>query len=233
MNGIHALVPIEGANHDFKSFDRLVIYTDGSSKAHNRRKAPLYIADFDQPDAWAYAVIGERYPTDTSAGSLTFLGWQSQQVMYEPDNRAFTGIDQIGSEYAEREALIFAGLWRLVLNTTIPTVFRTDSSTTADQAMGKAGFQTIHPTIGLLRGIFQAFAAGMATTDLEVSHVHGHAGDIWNEFVDAAAKIEATQGHHLNRYNIDLSLLKPVLPHLWLLLDQAIDLRSLMVRDLV
>eukprot|EP00435_Cladocopium_sp_Y103_P041926 s1460_g11.t1 len=207
--GIDNCVHQEGLVPDWRQFDRLIIYTDGSSKAHERRQPPLKVADQGTPDAWAYVVLGERYATSTCSGSLTFLGWQTQQVMYEVDNRAFTGTDQIGAEYAEREALLFAGLWRLALNSTIPTIFRTDSSTTADQAAGRAGFTQLHPTHELLRGTFQALQAGMRPAELLIEHVRGHAGDVWNEFVDFLAKAEASGGHHLQRQNIDLTSLRP------------------------
>eukprot|EP00435_Cladocopium_sp_Y103_P055191 s1600_g18.t1 len=118
--------------------------------------------------------------------------------MYESDNRAFTGTDQIGAEFAEREALLFAGLWRLALNATIPTIFRTDSSTTADQAAGRAGFATVHPTHELLRGTCQALQAGMSPDELLIEHVRGHAGDVWNELVDFLAKTEASICGKLN-----------------------------------
>jgi len=217
-DGIDQIVSQEGKNFDPASFDRLVIYTDGSSKAHNRRKAPLCVAEKDIPDAWSYVVLGERYPKAGQRGSLTFLGWHAQQVMYEQDNNAFTGTNQIGAEYAEREALIFAGLWRLALNSTIPTVFRTDSSTSADQATGRAGFNTPHATIYMLRGIYQALEAGMPKDCLHVEHVKGHAGDSWNELADYLAKSEAMAGHHLKRQQIDLKVLGPALPYFWMFL---------------
>jgi ribonuclease HI len=138
--------------------------------------------------------------------------------MYEQGNNAFTGTNQIGAEYAEREALIFAGLWRLALNSTIPTVFRTDSSTSADQATGRAGFNIPHDTIKMLRGIYQALEAGMPKDCLQVAHVKGHAGDIWNELADYLAKSEATTGHHLKRQQIDLNVLGPALPYFWMFL---------------
>ncbi|CAL1126422.1 unnamed protein product, partial [Cladocopium goreaui] len=169
----------------------------------------------------------EMYPTDDAPGSITFLGWQAQQIMYEHQNRAFTGTDQIGAEFAEREALIFAGLWRLALNSTIPTIFRTDSSTTADQSMGRAGFAATHPTIALLRGIFQALTAGMRYSELEVSHVKGHAGDVWNELADFLAKSEAANGHRLHRQSINLLELQSIMPYLWMFLDSNSGLPSL------
>ena len=217
----------EGQMHDPTAFDRLIIYTDGSSKSYNRRRPPLYVADTDQPDAWAFVVLGENYPTDESPGSITFIGWQAQQIMHEEQNNAYTGTDQIGAEFAEREALIFAGIWRLALNSTVPTIFRTDSSTTAEQSMGRAGFGLEHPTISLLRGIFQALSAGLQTSDLDVSHVRGHAGDIWNEFADFLAKSEAAKGHRLHRQTINLPSLRPILPYLWMFCDSRSGLPAL------
>ena len=217
--GIDQLVSTEGQVFDPRNFDRLVIYTDGSSKAHNRRKAPLYVAETDLPDAWSFVVLGDMYPKTGRSGSLTFLGWHAQQIMYEQDSTAFTGTNQIGAEYAEREAMIFAGLWRLALNSTVPTFFRTDSNTTADQATGRAGFSIPHATIDMLRGIYQALDAGMEKDDLVVAHVKGHAGDIWNELADNLAKSEAMKGHHLRRQQIDLHAIGPVLPYLWMILD--------------
>eukprot|EP00435_Cladocopium_sp_Y103_P032292 s1431_g8.t1 len=216
--GIDNCVHHEGIVPKLDQFDRLIIYTDGSSKAHERRQPPLKVADHGTPDAWAYVVLGEKYATSAQQGSVTFLGWQTQQVMYEMDNRAFTGTDQIGAEFAEREALLFAGLWRLALNSTIPTIFRTDSSTTADQAAGRAGFANLHPTHELLRGTFQALQAGMSPDTMIVDHVRGHAGDVWNEFVDFLAKTEASVGHHLKRQDIDLAVLRPCIPYMWMLI---------------
>ena len=227
LQGLQLATAVEGQIFDPNDFDRLIIYTDGSSKSFNRRKPPLFVAEHDHPDAWAFVVLGEMYPTDDAPGSITFLGCQAQQIMYEHQNRAFTGTDQIGAEFAEREALIFAGLWRLALNSTIPTIFRTDSSTTADQSMGRAGFAATHPTIALLRGIFQALTAGMRYSELEVSHVKGHAGDVWNELADFLAKSEAANGHRLHRQSINLLELQSIMPYLWMFLDSNSGLPSL------
>ena len=194
--GIDHTATTEGIEFDATGFDRLIIYTDGSSKPSERRKPPLRVAEQGTPDAWAFAVIGERYATDGHPGSLTLLGWQAQCVIYETDSNAFTGTDQIGAEFSEREALLFAGLWRLSLNSNIPTVFRTDSTTTADQAFGVAGFTHFHTTHELLRGTFQALQSSLDADALDYSHVRGHAGDIWNELVDFLAKSEASKSHN-------------------------------------
>jgi hypothetical protein len=85
--------------------------------------------------------------------------------------------------------------------------------------MGRAGFVAAHPTISLLRGIFQALSAGMQKSDLDVSHVRGHAGDVWNELVDFLAKSEAATGHRLHRQPTNLLVLRPIMPYLWMFLD--------------
>ena len=51
----------EGQSQDLSQFDRFIIYTDGSSRAHNRGQPPLRVQDEDVPDAWVFVVLGERY----------------------------------------------------------------------------------------------------------------------------------------------------------------------------
>ena len=222
--GIAATVNQEGTHVDYDLFDRLIIYTDGSSKANERRKPPLRVEEEGTPDAWAYAVIGERYASDTEPGTLTFLGWQAQRVRYNEDSQAFVGTEQIGAEFAEREAMIHAGLWRLAINSNIPTVFRTDSTTTADQSTGRAGFVSAHQTLTILRGIFQTLHTSLGAAGLIVEHVKGHAGDIWNELVDHLAKTEAASGHNLRRQQFDMKIIGPVLPYLWIIFGQRFGL---------
>ena len=224
LQGIHDTATVEGDIPDITAFDRLVIYTDGSSKPSERRKPPLRVAEQGTSDAWAFAVIGEKYPSAHHPGSLTLIGWQAQSIIYEEQSKAYTGTDQIGAEFSEREALLFAGLWRLALNSTIPTTFRTDSTTTVEQAFGISGFMHFHPTHALLRGTFQALQSCLGPEALDHAHVRGHAGDIWNEFVDFLAKSEAAKSHNLRRQQIDLQQLKHVIPYLWMLFDQRAGL---------
>ena len=224
----HALpsdLPALAGPLDVSRFDRLIIYTDGSSKSCNRRKPPLWVEEFDCPDAWAFAVLGERYCRGHVEGcgstgptlDCAFLGWHAQQVLYECDLPHYIGTDQIGSEFAEREALFWAGIWRLSINSNIPTVFRSDSVTTVDQAMGRVGCSVSHPTFNALRGVFQTLQAALPAECLAADHVRGHSGDAWNEMVDYLAKTEACQGHKLARQQFDLPLLRPVLPYLWMI----------------
>ena len=211
---------LEGHHVSFSTFDRLIIYTDGSSKAHNRRKAPLWVQEFDVPDAWSFVVLGEKYGTPTRPSTIQFLGWHAQQVLYETHLPHFAGSDAIGSEHAEREALLWAGVWRLGINSTIPTIFRTDSSTTGDHASGRVSCPSQHPAFIALRSTFQALTAGLGPDELRVEHVAGHAGDPWNEFADFLAKTESTIGHKLCRQQVDIQKWRPLLPFFWMLFDQ-------------
>ena len=206
---------------DLESFDRLVIYTDGSSKAHNRRKPPLWIQEFDVPDAWAYLVLGERYRADATLPEITLIGWHAQCVTYEEQLSHYLGTTQVGSEHAEREALFWAAIWRLSRNITVPTVFRSDSVTTAEQAMGRAGCNDDNPTFEALRSVFQALQAALPPDCLDAQHVRGHAGDPWNEMADFLAKSEAVHGHKLKRQPVNLQQWKTVLPYLWMLFDKS------------
>lgn len=106
---------------DLNQFDRLLIFTDGSSRPSMKRFAPQQADDLGCPDTWAMAVVGECFASP-EASALTFLGWAAYPVRYDPDGAAYTGIKRVGSDMAERSALIGAGLWRLALNHAIPTI---------------------------------------------------------------------------------------------------------------
>eukprot|EP00435_Cladocopium_sp_Y103_P050390 s595_g15.t1 len=204
---------------DHGHIDRLVIYADGSSQAHHRRKPPQWIDEFDVNDSWCFAVFGENYQSDR----LMFLGLQCQQIIYDPDAPHYTGTEHIGADAAEREALLWAGLWRLSQNHRLPTLFRTDSSLTKGQALGEIGTSQDHAPLRLLRATFQALDAVLPNDCLRVEHVMGHAGDALNELVDFFAKREATQSLYLPRQQIDLRTWTPVLPHLWMILTESPD----------
>ena len=210
---------------DWSSFDRLVIYTDGSSKAANRRKPPIWVQEHDVPDAWSFVVLGERYGDQNGSYECVFIGWHAQQVTYEQELSHHLGTVQVGSEFAEREALFWAGAWRLSLNCTLPTLFRSDSVTSAEQALGVANCHDQHPTYCHLRSVFQALQATLPKECIDdVQHVRGHTGDPWNEFADWLAKTEAQFGHKLKRQQINLRRLLPALPYFWMLFDSTAGL---------
>ena len=50
----------EDCSHPLENFDRLVIYTDGSSKAQNRRKPPLWVQDCDVPGSRCMGFLSPR-----------------------------------------------------------------------------------------------------------------------------------------------------------------------------
>jgi len=117
--------------------DRYVIFTDGSSQAVHRHSPPLWIADNDVSDSWAFAVFAEQYSDDDNADPiLEFLGWTCQQVLYDLEAAHSIGTTRIGSDSAETEALFWAGMWRLSRNNNVPTVFVSDSRLIGDQAAG-------------------------------------------------------------------------------------------------
>eukprot|EP00435_Cladocopium_sp_Y103_P029363 s104_g7.t1 len=216
--------PLEGQRHDLSSFDRFVIYTDGSSKASNRRRPPLWVQEHDVPDSWAYVVLGERYSANGGESTTVLLGWHAQTVTYEVDLSHFIGTDQIGSEFSEREALFLSALWRLSINLDTPTVFRSDSVTSATQSTGLAGSCDTHPTYKHLRCIMQALQAALPEGCFAVEHVRGHAGDVWNEFADYLAKTEAATGHRLTHQKVHMPQFCQFLPYLWMLFDRTAGL---------
>ena len=202
------------------SFDRLIIYTDGGSKSSNRRKAPLWVQDLDTPD-WAFVVLGEKYANQNATSKITFLGGIRRQLFMKCICHISLQQTIIGSEDSEREGFFWAGIWGLGINSRIPTVFRSDSSTTADQAAGRVVCHSNHLTYVALRSVFQALEAGIGATNLSVEHVLRHAGDVWNEFADFLAKTEAAEGHKLMRQQVNLQVWPKYQVYLPFLLDAA------------
>eukprot|EP00435_Cladocopium_sp_Y103_P038730 s21_g10.t1 len=187
-------------------------------------RPPLWVQEHDVPDSWAYVVLGERYSATGGESTTVLLGWHAQTVTYEVDLSHFIGTDQIGSEFSEREALFWSALWRLSINLDTPTVFRSDSVTSATQSIGLAGSCDAHPTYKHLRCIMQALQAALPADCFAVEHVRGHAGDVWNEFADYLAKTEAATGHRLTHQKVHMPQFCQFLPYLWMLFDRTAGL---------
>ena len=197
-------------------FDRLVIYTDGSSKASLRRTIPDRTDDATSGvDTWAFIVLGERYAQPGRPHQLCFLGWQAQSVLYQENLTHFIGSTRLGSEVAEREGLFWALMWRIGIDARIPTCFRPDNLTTIGQAQGTFGAADVDTSFRCLRAAFQILENILPGDLLRVEHTLGHAGDPWNEFADAAAKQEAVRSFLLPRQQIDMREWIVDLPYLW------------------
>ena len=202
-----------------EQYDRLVIYTDGSSHSGRLHRSTAFIDATSIPDSWAFLVLGEKYGQDDSS-SLVLLGWMSHQVRYDHTSSAFLGARSVNPLIAEREALTWAFLWRIFLNTNKPTTFRTDSATTKGQAEGTIGTSECDISFQLLRGCYHLLETALPSDALQISHVFGHLNEPWNEFVDHVAKREAQASYYLSWPNIDLNRWKPLIPHLWLIFAQ-------------
>jgi len=118
-------------------YDRIIVYTDGSSKARDRHRPPAWNDESGHGDSWAFVVLGETLTA--AAHKVEVLGWTTQPVIYDQSSDHFIGADGVGSYLAEREALAWAALWRLAQNSRVDTLFRSDSLTSAQQAMGLMG----------------------------------------------------------------------------------------------
>ena len=114
------------------------------------------------------------------------------------------GAAAAGADVAEREGLLWAGLWRLSQNRLVPTVFCVDSQTTAGQAMGTLGVTEPDLSYRLLRAVSQTLQHGLPPEHLHVHHVRAHAGDPYNELVDYAAKQESQRSFNLPRMSINV-----------------------------
>ena len=198
------------------SYDRLLIFVDGSSDPAHRHHDIEFIDQFGNSDAWAFAVVGESYEK-SGPSKLTFLGWTSQTVCYERDSPWYTGVDHAGADVAEREALIWAGLWRLSIDSDIPTVFCFDSVTAGHFASGQFGSSQPSAQHRLLRGIFQSIESLLGQEHFGMHHVHGHCGLVWNELVDAAARYNSSTVCFNLRQALNVQKWRTVLYHLWML----------------
>ena len=124
---------------EIQQADRLLIYVDGSSDPKHRHHHPEFAEHFGDTDAWSFVVLGERYDT----GQISFYGWTSQKICYDQAADWYSGVTRLGADIAEREALIWAAIWRLQLNSTIPTTFYYDCVAARRFASGQQGAQEI------------------------------------------------------------------------------------------
>ena len=201
---------------DIGRFDRLLIYTDGSSQTNNRREIPDRTDDLQTlRDTWAFVVLGEQYAANGNPGKLYFVGWQAHQVLYDPAGTHHVGASRTGSEVAEREALFWAQMWRIGQNSIVPTCFRPDNSTALGQAQGHYGTRDLDASFKALRGAGQALEAMLEQSDLLYHHVKGHTDEPWNDLADLLAKEEAKKSQYGPRQPIDMQQWSTDLPFLW------------------
>ena len=197
-----------------RSYDRLLIYVDGSSMGYLKHRDARHVEETSTPDAWSFVVLGEY--ADERLNTLEFLGWTANQVVYEPGVDHYAGATHIGSDTAEREGLIWAGIWRLSLDLDTPTTIVTDSQTAGGFALGNLGTQKLTEGHYLVRGIYQAIEAALGRPNFDIVHTKSHRGDPWNEFADVAAKHACRNYRYRPRQRIELQHWTPVLPYLWI-----------------
>ena len=208
---------------DLARFDRLIIYTDGSSIPLHRHRPAAWNEENGNGDTWAYVVLGERSVNQHPA--VEVIGWLTHPVRYDPHCPSFLGSTYVGSLGAEREAMTWAALWRLAHNVDTPTLFRTDSWTTAMQAQGHIGTADVDASFTSLRSCFQALEAALPDR-LQVEHTPGHCGDPYNDFADWLAREERRRSFYSKRQAISLDLWRPFLPYMWMLFSQTDGLPS-------
>ena len=213
--------------------DRYLVYTDGSSQTRHRHKPPLWVAENDTSDSWAFAVFAEEYAEDPQQPSkIQFIGIQCQVVLCEEQASHCIGTDKIGSDAAETEGLFWAGMWRLAQNHRVPTTFLTDSCLAGDQAAGRIDIADLNAPYRNLRAVYQALAAYLPGDSLRVEHVKSHTGDPYNELVDHLAKIAGSSNLCLPRQPVHMPHFRHVLPHLWMAVADQPDMPTLTKRGL-
>ena len=209
------------ATEQLDHLDRLVIYTDGSAASNTNRQIPDCGRDPNELiDSWAFVVLGEQYTDEGSPSKLQFLGWHTQRVLYEEASPQFAGARFAGSHTAEREAMLWALIWRAGIDSDIPTVFRPDSQVTGAQAAGRCGAHTHDYGFMLLRSTYQFLEAIIGRKYLSIDWTPGHSGDPWNEIADVAAKTESRKSFYMDRVRVDLREWESNWYHLWTVFEQ-------------
>ena len=203
-----------------KNWDRLVIYTDGSSLSCHKHLPPLRAEEDGHGDTWAMVILGECYDPPR----LQFLGWCAHPVIYDEEHSMHLGAQRLGADVAEREGLCWAALWRLSQNWRVATCFRSDSKMALGQAEGIIGSAQQDETFKFLRGAFQANEAALGVEGVAYSHVPGHAGECWNELCDWLAKRERMRSFFCRRPNLDMRKWRKAIGHVWMLFGQHPDL---------
>ena len=196
-------------------YDRWLIFTDGSSMSALRRLAPQHADELGQPDTWAMLVLGELFQ-ENKESVIEVIGWCTHPVRYDAQGANYTFAERLGAEVAERQALIWAGLWRIMQNSLTPTVFCCDSMTCGKQAFGDMVTAVPDASYRLLRGIFQCLECALPPHHVDLHHVYSHTGDPFNEFVDIVAKMEMTKSFNHAWPRIDMQKWNQILPQLWL-----------------
>ena len=207
-----------------RPFDRLRIYVDGSSDPTYKHWDVARVTCDGKPDAWAFVVLGEYYPTaPMTKPTFAFIGYAAHPVCYEQELPYYAGAETIGSDIAEKEGLFWSGLWRIAYNNNCPTLFLSDSTVAGEFAMGRMGTTSKTPgmTHRLTRGVFQALESFLPGDALALRHVRGHHGEIWDELCDSLAKYTANHVEWRQRQNLDLRQWTAVLPHLWMYFNTA------------
>ena len=196
------------------NYDRLVIYIDGSSMGSLKHKDPRHLEETGTPDAWSFVVIGEY--ADGRPNDKEFLGWTANRVIYDPQVDHHAGATHIGSDTAEREGLLWSGIWRLSCDVDTPTLFVADAQVACNFAQGDSGTAQLTTGHYLARGIHQALAQALGADNYGIHHIRSHRGDPWNEFADVAAKQACKCYRFRPRQRIVMHDWTTIIPHLWM-----------------
>ena len=199
---------------DLAKYDRILIFTDGTSAPEVKRIPPTRADELGKPDAWAFLVVGENICQGQHI--FTPIGWSAQVVRYDDCGSHFNGISKIGADMAERSALTWAAMWRISQNVDVETIFCIDSAVTGAQGFGEMGTCYADESFRLQRGVIQALESALPPGCISWHHVKSHTGLIYNEFVDIVAKRESSQSFNLPRQRISMQRWRHIVPHLWM-----------------
>ena len=64
---------------DLAHFDRILIYTDGSSHAQDVHRPPIWNAERGRADTWSFVIVGECFQSPEHH-IIEVIGWSTQEV---------------------------------------------------------------------------------------------------------------------------------------------------------
>eukprot|EP00438_Fugacium_kawagutii_P008982 Skav223561 [mRNA] locus=scaffold2197:100291:101856:+ [translate_table: standard] len=213
-----------GTASDLSAYRRFLIYTDGSSRPGQWHCEPKSQDPKDPsftPDGWSFLVLGERNSADDGHPCLDLLGWQAGCVDYQ--GARHIGTNRVGSFHAEKEALIWAHLWRLGQDHKLATCFVSDSSSALQLTQGQTSISADDRPGRILRGLHQAACAAVETNGVRCHHTPGHAGDPWNEIADRLVKLAVRHRLSPALEGFDVEVWQQKSMTLWMATSQTVD----------
>ena len=157
----------------------------------------------------------------------------AQPIHRSPDSSYYhLGSDRVGADLAEKDALFWSALWKLSINSSIPTCFRSDSTVLSHKDMYcliRTSSRIWAVTARLAYPLacvafFKHWSLSWTTTVYSMIMLQVMQGNLGMNCVTALHNKkglkERAKSFHFLRPILDFRKWKTVMPHIWMLLSQ-------------